>query len=291
MYKEVAFDPSCMADIEYYNLVKQHFGFEKGRYISAEIKSWAREAMAVVKESDLKPVRKQSVKNYLNKLGRSKSSEEFLLTRDRQVVTAGRWQDWADEQRRIRRFTCTISDGVGEDVINIDRINDGCVEWDVPASISVERGNPSDIIAALAPLFVLSNCITIIDPYFRLSGNPVLGGLLHVISATSVRSLRIVTTMNPPNIQDVYDRELRGRNISNVYFEWIRAPDRYFHDRYVITDAGAVRSGQGFMVDLEKGTHSDLANINIIGRDEAYRTLHELGKLLGDGRATVQFRV
>lgn len=291
MYKEVAFDPSCMADIEYYNLVKQHFGFEKGRYIAAEIKSWAREAMALVKESDLKPIRKQSVKNYLNRLGHSKSSEEFLLTRDRQVVSAACWRDWVDEQQKIRRFSFTIAHGAGDDVINIDRINDGCVEWDVPASISIDRGNPKDIIAALSPLLVLSNNITIVDQYFLLPGNKVLAALFHAIGTTSVRSLRIATTLSPPNILNVYNREFRNRNVSNIHFEWIKAPSKYFHDRYVITDAGAVRSGQGFMVDVEKGTHSDLANINIIGQDEASRTLHELEKLLEDRRATVELSV
>ena len=69
MYKEVAFDPSCMSEIEYYYLVKQHFGFDRGRYISAKTRPWAREAMGHVQDSDLKPVRKKSVKNYLNKLG------------------------------------------------------------------------------------------------------------------------------------------------------------------------------------------------------------------------------
>lgn len=290
MYKEVAFDPSCMADIEYYNLVKQHFGFDKGRYIAAEIKSWAKEAMAVVKESDLKPIRKQSVKNYLNKLGHSKSSKEFLLTKDRRAVSAACWHDWADEQRRIRQFTCTISHSVGEDVINIDQINDGCAAWDVPASISVDRRNPKDIIASLSTLLVLSKEITIVDQYFRLPGNRVLAELFRVIGTTSVGSLSIVTSVDTFNLEGVYEREFRSRNRSDVRFKWIRAPGKYFHDRYFITDAGAIRSGQGFMVDVEKGAHSDLANINIIGRDEANRTLDELEKLLNDGRATVELK-
>ena len=65
MYKEVAIDPRCMADMEYYNLVKQHFGYDKGRYISAEVKVWTKEAMEYVKKSDLSDVKLQSVKNYL----------------------------------------------------------------------------------------------------------------------------------------------------------------------------------------------------------------------------------
>ncbi|TOL27686.1 hypothetical protein CGI00_23505, partial [Vibrio parahaemolyticus] len=66
MYKEVAFDPSCMGSMEYYGLVKQHFGYDHGRYISADIRSWAREAIQYVKTSGLQPVKQQSIKNYLN---------------------------------------------------------------------------------------------------------------------------------------------------------------------------------------------------------------------------------
>ncbi|MBK5938932.1 hypothetical protein [Halochromatium roseum] len=287
MYKEVAFDPRCMADIEYYNLVKQHFGFEKGRYISAEIKSWAREAMTHVKESDLKTIRKQSVKNYLNKLGRSKTSEEFLLTRDRQGVAANCWQDWAEAQRKIRGFSCIVSDGSGEDRIDIDQVNEGCGEWNVPASISVDRSDPKSIVEGILTLLVLSDCVTIVDQFFRLAGNAVLVELFKAIPNTSVRCLRIATAMETCGIEDVYDREFRSMH-ANVRFEWIKAPDRYFHDRYVITEVGAVRSGHGFMTDVKKGTHADLANINIVARDEAHRTLAELDQLLEAGKATLE---
>ena len=58
MYKEVSFDPSCMGSMEYYGLVKQHFGYDHGRYISANIKAWAREAMKCAIAADLPPVKK-----------------------------------------------------------------------------------------------------------------------------------------------------------------------------------------------------------------------------------------
>lgn len=290
MYKEVAFDPSCMADIEYYNLVKQHFGYENGRYISADIKAWAREAMSRVKESDLTTIRKQSVKNFLNKLGRSKTSKEFLLTRDRQGIKAGCWQDWIDEQQRIRQFSCAVSDAIGDGGINIDQINDGCDQWIVPTSISVRR-DPKSIIGAIHPLIVLSDRLTVIDQYFRLSENPVLVELFTALKGTSVRSLRIATSMETKDLQSVYDRKYRSVHSNSILFEWIRAPERCFHDRYVISEVGAVRSGQGFMADAEKGIHSDLANINIIGYQEASRTLRELDQLLDSGKASVELSV
>lgn len=290
MYKEVAFDPACMADIAYYNLIKQHFGFDNGRYISADVKAWAREAMGHVKESDLKPVRKQSVKNYLNKISRSKAIDEFLLTRDRQSIHESCWHDWVEEQQKVRQFSCIVSDADGDDQINIDMINDGCTQWKVAPSVSIPR-NPNSIIEALYPLLVLSEKITLIDQYFRLFSNPVLEKLFRALGTTSVRSLRVASSVETLDPLAEYKRTYQALNLSNVHFEWIIAPDKYFHDRYLVTEVGAIRSGQGFMADSEKGAHSDLANLNIIGQHEADRTLIELEQLIEDGRASIVLKI
>jgi hypothetical protein len=294
MYKEVAFDPSCMSDNEYFNLVMQHFGFEKGRYISAETKSWAKEAMAHVKAAKLQAIKEKRVTNYLNKLGKSTKNGRlllgFLLARDRQGIPSPCWQEWLDEQQKIRKFSYTVASAGCEDRIDIDQINDGCEQWKVPTSISVSR-TPKDIVSALYPLLILSEQVTVIDQYFRLSRNPALVELFKAMENTSVRSLRIVTSMETTDIHGVYDRDYRALNRSNIHFKWIKAPDKYFHDRYVITEAGAVRSGQGFMADGIKGAHSDLANINIIGENEASRTLTEVSQLIETGRASIDLSI
>lgn len=82
MYKEIAFDPECMAEYEYYGLLKQNFGFEKGRYVIASKKEWAKEAFQAVKASEISPVKKKSVTNYLNNLQKEKNEiySSFLLT-------------------------------------------------------------------------------------------------------------------------------------------------------------------------------------------------------------------
>ncbi len=291
MYKEVAFDPRCMSEIEYYNLLKQHFGFEKGRYISADRKSWAREAMCHVKASSLKDVRKKSVTNYLNKLVMSKRSNEFHITNDRKTIHKDIWEDWFNEQLMIRRFSCTITENNACDAhINIDQVNDNHESWCVPASMSIPR-TADDIITTLYPLIILSENITIIDQYFRLIGNAVLVKLFNEIRATSVRSLRVVTSMDTPNIEDVYTHNYLALNDSNVRFEWVKAPVTFFHDRYVISEVGALRSGVGFMAGSERGAHADLANINIISQDEASRTLEELERILRDETAKVELSI
>jgi len=290
MYKEVALDPACMADMEYYGLVRQHFGFEKGRYIAADVKAWAREAMSHVKASDLQPIKQQSIKNYLNKLVRSKDNDEFILAADRKGINIEDWNLWWQEQRKIREFSITISESANDGCINVDRINVGCSEWEIPPSISVSR-TAHDIASVLLPLALISEEITIIDQYFRLVDNAVLVEIFNRLASSSVRRLRIVTAINTVNAQGAYDGSYRSLNVRPISFEWIEAPDKFFHDRYFITEIGAVRSGHGFMADVEKGTHADLANLNIISRDEAHRTLSHLEELLENGRATQVLKI
>jgi hypothetical protein len=285
MYKEVAFDPACMANMEYYGLARQHFGFDKGRYIAADIKAWAREAMRHVKDSELQPVKQQSIKNYLNKLGRAKYHEDFILAEDRTGLNIEDWNSWWQEQRKIREFSLTISESVGDGGVNVDQINSGCAEWEIPPSISVAR-IAHDIVNALLPLALISEEITIIDQYFRLVDNSVLVELFGRLANYSIRKLRVVTAMDTANVLGAYDKNYRSLNVRPISFEWIQAPAKFFHDRYFITNVGALRSGQGFMSDAEKGTHADLANLNIISHTEAHRTLSDLEELLGRGGAS-----
>jgi hypothetical protein len=284
MYKEVSFDPSCMGSMEYYGLVRQHFGYDHGRYISAEVKAWAREAMQSVKRSDLPPVRQKSIKNYLNRLVTHRKHDEFHVTADRQGFEQDKWIAWHNAQIAVRPFSFAVSESKEIDCIGIDDINDGCDAWCLNRSISVDR-NTKDIVEAFMPLIEISNTVTIIDPYFRLEGNNALVELMVRCGQSGVACVRVASSMTTPNAKQIYNREYKSLNAQGVSFCWIKVPDKIFHDRYFITDVGAIRSGQGFMEDTIKGIHADKANLNIIGRDEAERTLNDLNELLKSTKA------
>ncbi|HDM8237082.1 hypothetical protein ACXZ7L_08920 [Vibrio campbellii] len=288
MYKEVAFDPSCMGSMEYYGLVKQHFGHDHGRYISADVKAWAREAIQHVKASNLQPVKQKSIKNYLNKLVMSKDYKEFHLAADRKVVGKDRWNDWYEEQIAIRPFSFAISEAKNIDSITIDDINEGDEVWLLNRSVSVER-SAKDILEVLVPLIKVSNSITIIDQFFRFSGNETLKELLLNCTSSEVANICVVSSIEPKDEARIYDREYKSLNSRNIAFQWIKAPDKFFHDRYFITDVGAVRSGHGFMPEVKKGTHADKANLNIISREEVQRTLGDLQGLLEVNQAKTVF--
>ncbi|MDA7022280.1 hypothetical protein [Pseudomonas fragi] len=285
MYKEVAFDPCCLHSFEYYSLLKQQFGFDKGRYVAADRRAWAQEAMAAVKQAELSVIREQSIKNYLNKLPRSRDSDEFLLAPDRPKNDHRLWPAWINSQIQVRPFDVTISESADEGRLDINSINEGHPEWGIPASLSTPR-TAEAIVDAVRGLLRLSTEITLIDPYFRLADNQTFSKFLFALQSTSVRSICVVSTIASADPQRVYQREYLSINGRGVGLEWVVAPDQFFHDRYLLTDAGAVRAGHGFMSDVVKGTHADQLNINLISIDEVQRTQQSLKTLLDEGKAT-----
>ena len=291
MYKEVSFDPSCMGSMEYYGLVKQHFGYDHGRYISANIKAWAREAMKCAIAADLPPVKKQSIKNFLNKASRSPVKKEyFVLPEDRKGVSEDGWLDWHAEQEKVRPFSFVISESDHIDSITVDDINSGCDDWQVSRSVSVER-NEKDLVAPLVSLMVISSSLTLLDPYFVFSDNEVVSELLVNAKTLGLSSVRFVTSMKTPGAESIFNRCYKKNMPNNLSMSWIVVPDKYFHDRYVITDAGAIRSGQGFMPATKRGVHADKANYNSISKVEAAGVISELDELIKSGKAEVVFEV
>jgi len=290
MYKEVSFDPSCMGSMEYYCLLKQHFGYDHGRYVAVDVKAWAKEAMKTVKQSALQPVKKKSVKNYLNKLVTSRNYGEFHLAPDREGVEYTAWVSWHADQVSIRPFSFVLSESSDVDSICVDDINNGSELWCLKRSISIDR-NAVDILNELMPLINISRRVTVIDQYFRLSNNPTLKELICRCQGCGVENISIITSMETPNALEIYNREYKTINENGILFSWIKAPNKFFHDRYLITDVGAIRSGQGFMPEIKKGIHADKVNLNIIGKDEVDRTLADLSKLLENKNAVEIFRI
>ncbi len=287
MYKEIALDPACMADFEYYQLIKQDFGFDKGRYLVADIKTWAREAILAVKESNtLKPVREKSIKNFLNKLARAKEFEGFVLTKDRKGLTFSSWNEWWLQQKEIRDFDLTLSENY-LNTITIDEILDDVSNenWRVSPSKSVLR-KTDEIVSSLLPLIQISEKVVLIDQYFRVDCNLVLESLFKILSEMNVREFTVVSALNNDNLARVYNEKYQSMTSESMKFSWVKAPDKFFHARFFITDKGAITSDYGFMEATEKGAHSDFAIFGRVGKDDSDRTLESLKMIIDDSRAS-----
>jgi len=290
MYKEIAIDPHCMAYFEYYVLLKREFGFNKGRYAATDIKEWAKEAFQNAKNSKMPPVKKKSVTSFLNRVQRGKDSDGFLLTIDRKQAKANSWNEWWINQSQLRKFDATVSVANIEGSINIEQIMEGSSDWEIPSSISVDK-TADEIINAIEPLLKLSTKVLLVDQYFRLSGNESLTRLVEKVNETSISRLTIITSMETRDIKRLFEVEIRPLIKEGLAFEWIKVPGKAFHDRYLISDIGALRVGQGFMVDTKKGAHADLLNINLVSKDEANTVHQSLKQMLADGTAISELSV
>ncbi|GGB73453.1 hypothetical protein [Shewanella inventionis] len=285
MYHEVALDPRCMAEYHYYGLLKERFGFETGRYVVAPVKEWAKQAFQAAKHSDtLKPVKRKSITNFLNNLQRSKDQPYFILPLDRISIFADDWSDWCTRQTAILPFNSIVSEQFAG-AIKYDDLIDGHDSWLMPPSRLVNK-EAKDISASLSTLIRFGGNVFIVDQYFRLANNPVLKSIFKLIQEFhSISSMTLVTSINTADPQKVFQQEFIDVYDHIPTFSLIVAPERYFHDRYVITDKGAIKSGHGFSEGVEQGVQADKLSLSLCSVEEASITKKWIQKAITEQKA------
>ena len=286
MYQEVAFDPECLSEYHYYGILKSEFGFEKGRYIVAPIKQWAKDAFQAAKNSDqLKPVKKKSITNYLNKLKKSKVEHSLILPKYRALVNGDNWNDWCQKQIDVAPFNSIISENFNN-AISYDDLIDGDARWVISPTVRV-RKNAAEIISVIKPLIALGGILTIVDQYFRLVDNEVLASILSEINSNdSIKAIKLVTSIETNNPIQVYNDTYAARYPNVPKFELIVSPERFFHDRYIISTLGSIKAGHGFSEGIEQGTQADLLSVSLCGNEEAKDTLIWVSKMVEEDKAT-----
>jgi len=271
MYKEIAFDPQCLKEYHYYGILKSAFGDEKGRFIVAAINEWLAEAFAIVKKSEIPDIKK---------LRKSKGANVLILPSYRQFVvdptSVKNWYEWFVSQKEYMDFDATISERDIVGAVNYEEIIGDCEGWSVPPTIRVDR-NPLAIVEALIPLVRLGTRITIIDQFFKLAGNRVLHELLRYVSGVkNIKKLTIVTSIDTAGPDRVFDVEYRANYIYLPKVDLVVAPERFFHDRYLITDNSAVKAGHGFSDAPKAGTPADRLSLSLCGKNEKNETEADL---------------
>ncbi|UHQ55327.1 hypothetical protein [Microbulbifer sp. YPW16] len=290
MYKEVAIDPECMKDFSYYSLIKMEFGFEKGRYISAVIKQWAREAYPHVKGSDMPPVRKKSITNFLNGLMKSRVHELFLLADYRRTIAWKDWIDWWSEQNQKHSFALTLSEGRVENSVDYMAVLEGAECWKIKPTLMLDR-NPDEIVDVLEPLLKISSELTIIDLYFSFAENKTLVELLRRIQAVGAKisDFHLITAIETSDPSAVFEREYRSLVPESMNFRVTEVPQRYIHDRYFITNSGALKAGYGFKDGVEQGAPADKLSVNLASLEECDHVMRGVSEAYAEGKARVVF--
>ncbi|WP_318473971.1 hypothetical protein [Photobacterium leiognathi] len=271
MYKEIALDPHCMSEFHYYGLLKSAFGFESGRYVIAPTKEWVREAYKCVKASSISPTKQKSVTNFLNKLQREKAHPLIVLPTDRAGLTIQKgyenWLQWIGAQQSLRRFNAVVSEKDGAAYINYEQIIEGAEIWAMPPTRWIDK-SIEDIVSVVEPLIHVGRELIIADPYFKLPNNALFKAILKKAMLGEIKKVTLVTTMECSNLSVVFDREYKHLLDTAIKISYVRVPNQFIHDRYVLTDKAAIKAGQGFAVAPEKGLQSDHLSISLCGLDE-----------------------
>ncbi len=296
MYKEITIDPSCMTEFHYYGLVKNQFGFEKGRYLAVSIKDWVKEAFPLVKESNLEPIKKRSVQNFLYKLQKAKPfPEQVYLANDRKVLKYEKgesWQDWVQRQIELRQFTAVISENGIENCLNFDDVMDEHDNWIIHPSVSINK-TAKEIIDAIEPMLPFCKYLTIIDNYFGIGKNgsqAVLHELFYRAKKYNcLKKVTLITNIKDKDPVKTFNDKIKSKHPSLPEFELIDdLPDGFFHDRYVLSERMAIKVGQGLSEELTKGTAADLLHFNLISSNEVKSNLDLLNTERENGNATTQ---
>ena len=88
------------------------------------------------------------------------------------------------------------------------------------------------------------------------------------------------------NPDQVFRNDYLNKYANLPKFEFIVAPGKFFHDRYVISGFGAIKSGHGFSEGVEQGAQADNLSISLCGKEEADGTLQWVDTVIEEGKAT-----
>lgn len=289
MFKEVAINPECMAHSEYFDLIMLETGYEKGRYLVADMKAWADEAYPYAKNADMRPRARKRVTNFLNKLKKNRRNEHFACPGDRQIVCADCWLDWWGQQCARREFDATLSDDRRDRTICFEDVLDGAEGWEVTPSLTTRR-NAIDIVAIIEPLLNMSKELLIVDQYFSFSSNATFTELCRLLQkCSSLNSVHLVTSVESSDPRAAYANDYEGLIPFNVRLTVTIVPERFVHDRYMITDVGALKAGHGWSEATEQGALSDQLGINLVSKAEAAGVQQALFDAKSAGKAKVIF--
>lgn len=292
MYKEIAIDPACMAEFEYYGLLKLETGYEKGRYLVADVRSWASEAHEIVKKTEMSWAKKKAVNNFLNSLkkGAAKYKKAYFVSpKDRGEISADYWERWWSKQQDFRQFSVTLSERQLEGSHSYTDLIEKPEIWRIGPTELLKR-NFDDIVDVVEPLLLMSNELLIVDSYFKFAGNKTLKEIFKRLRKyKSLADIHLVTCIDTKFLDNVFRKEYAKYIPQGVNFTHTVMPDSFIHDRFFITDVGAIKAGHGFEEDTKKGVPADYLSVNLASLDEVLLIKNGLAEALQSEKAKETF--
>jgi hypothetical protein len=289
MYKEVTFDPSCLADFSYYIMLKSGFGAERGRFLTVPLKEWVREAFQVVKSSQLGEVKQKSIKNFLNKFMKESNSASLAMPFDRVAVAndlTHEWLAWQDAQHKFFPFDVIVSDRVGDLYTCCDEAHDDKGKWYVPPTKMIRRVS-KDYIDNVMPIIKVSKSIYLVDPFIPIPNNQFIGDLVSAAITFNVKEITIFTGINNPNFLSILNHIMHGTQGNKPKLTVVHSDHSIIHDRYFFSECAAIKSGHGFTIKSQTNELTDFTSLGFASNDEIELVLKRLNAFMKDNPNSV----
>ena len=256
MIYEFAVEPRVMIDWKDALIISNGISLNNGRLVSDFPTNWDREAHQQCKRAEISTM---SLNRSVECIARIK---RYLLKSSRPYQDTSEWLQNALEQDGVIPFRAII---VGErekpvpKVLQVEDLTDENVFWAVPRQVEVVR-TARDMAHHVEQLTQLSSTVKFVDPHFCADQWRFTNPLMRFIDAALKNSRTPAKLFEYHYSYESYDaseahvsqlvrqRVLRSlpAGVRLVFYRWKRRHDSpEFHDRFVLTEIGGYKFGQG----------------------------------------------
>jgi len=254
MIFEYAIEPALLdnwKDIRYF---KDQCGAEKGRLISEYPSRWERAVFEAIRLSSSGPVEKHRMKEAVRNILKYKLFRRPRISWDNEQP----WLDNAKAEHRTRPFHAIVTNASEDDVANHilsgHNLDESKALWNCNCG-SVAR-TATDMAHAVKPLLILSQSILFVDPHFNPAIARFRNPLIAMLRILATRDNEIPIQMLQYHIANKFDFNesqfrtdvdtlLNPQIPSNLTMSFVKWNATEMHNRYIITNIGALRFGIG----------------------------------------------
>lgn len=279
MFKEYAVDPNIIDGSQIFNFLCEAFGADKGRFITDYPKNrWFRYAYERLGTLDLKDVERKTCVAYLEYL------KKHARLKDRSRA-------WKNDQAWLNNAILSHSEKPFGAILSSSTLHENFIlnpgpklytnnAWQSPSSLRAKR-TPDEICKSLMGLLSISRKARIVEPYFRASEKrfvEVLQALMSAMNQSGITcKIEIVTGADhgtERNIDHVLQECMdllppcipKGLSLTITFKH--QAGMKSLHDRFLLSDVGAIELGAGFdsrtdgsMVQVSRLSESDRQSV------------------------------
>ena len=267
MFKEFAVEPELLSTWPGYCSLMGHFGINHGRMISKFPKKWKRLV--------IEAAQKGNDKEFLRIIESLENADAIFVKKGRPWDKAKNWLENAIVEHARLPFHAVLSnqESDGNDfVLNFPELDPLAppLAWAVISSVSICR-TATEMAACIKVMLARCSFVRFVDPYYdpqtRRFNQPLKEFLKAIQTRSSSSDLPIVEyhtgnrNCDLAAIQSDLERWVQPSLAKGQEFQLVRWEQDELHNRFVITDLGAVKFGQGLDENVNDPSAKDRVSI------------------------------